>query len=76
MFDTGIGAVLSQRSVKDNWIHPCAFLSPAEQNYHVGDKELLAVKAALEEWRHWFGGGGTAISGLDGPQQSRISENS
>ena len=36
-------------------MHPCAFLSrklsPAEQNYDVGNRELLAVKIALEEWR-------------------------
>ncbi|KAI3376751.1 hypothetical protein L3Q82_000348 [Scortum barcoo] len=56
----GIGAVLSQRLPADNRIHPCAFLShklsAAETNYDVGDKELLAVKVALEEWRHWLEG--------------------
>lgn len=40
--------------------HPCAFLSkklnPAEQNYNVGDRELLAIKFTLEEWRHWLEG--------------------
>uniref|UniRef100_A0A8C6NKF8 Gypsy retrotransposon integrase-like protein 1 n=1 Tax=Nothobranchius furzeri TaxID=105023 RepID=A0A8C6NKF8_NOTFU len=55
----GVGAVLSQRS-SDNKVHPCAFfsktLSPAERNYDVGDRELLAVKLALEEWRHWLEG--------------------
>ncbi|KAI3356774.1 hypothetical protein L3Q82_003446 [Scortum barcoo] len=44
----GVGAVLSQRSPKDNRILPCAFLSrklsPAEQNYDVGNRELLAIK--------------------------------
>ncbi|KAK3548349.1 hypothetical protein QTP70_010580 [Hemibagrus guttatus] len=57
--DVGVGAVLSQRGV-DNKLHPCAFLShrlmPTERNYHVGDRELLAVKLALEEWRHWLEG--------------------
>ncbi len=57
--DTGIGAILSQRSGKDSKIHPCAYLSkklsPAERNYAVGDRELLAIKA-LEEWRHWLEG--------------------
>ncbi len=57
--DVGIGAVLSQRG-EDNELHPCAFLShrltPTERNYHVGDRELLAVKLALEEWRHWLEG--------------------
>uniref|UniRef100_A0A3B3XMZ2 Gypsy retrotransposon integrase-like protein 1 n=1 Tax=Poecilia mexicana TaxID=48701 RepID=A0A3B3XMZ2_9TELE len=31
-------------------------LSPAERNYDVGDRELLAIKLALEEWRHWLEG--------------------
>ncbi|KAL0149072.1 hypothetical protein M9458_055687 [Cirrhinus mrigala] len=39
---------------------PCAFyshkLSPAEKNYDVGNRELLAIKLALEEWRHWLEG--------------------
>ncbi len=54
--DVGIGGVLSQRGKNDR-LHPCTFLShrlsPTERNYHVGDRELLAVKLALEEWRHW-----------------------
>lgn len=58
--EVGVGAVLSQRSAKDNRIHPCAYfshrLSPAEQNYDVGNRELLAVKLALEEWRQWLEG--------------------
>uniref|UniRef100_A0A8D0CUG7 Gypsy retrotransposon integrase-like protein 1 n=1 Tax=Sander lucioperca TaxID=283035 RepID=A0A8D0CUG7_SANLU len=58
--DTGVGAVLSQRSPEDNKLHPCAFLSrklsQAERNYDVGNRELLAVKLALEEWRHWLEG--------------------
>lgn len=56
----GIGAVLSQKSSTDGRLHPCAFLSkklsPAERNYDVGNRELLAVKTALEEWRHWLEG--------------------
>ena len=58
--DTGVGAVLSQRSAEDQKVHPCAFfsrkLSPAERNYDIGNRELLAVKLALEEWRHWLEG--------------------
>ncbi len=58
--DVGVGAVLSQHSPKDNKVHSCAFfsrkLSPAEKNYDVGNRELLAVKLALEEWRHWLEG--------------------
>ena len=41
-------------------MHPCAFLSrrlsSAERNYDVGNRELLAVKVGLEEWRHWLEG--------------------
>ncbi|KAL0180477.1 hypothetical protein M9458_022883 [Cirrhinus mrigala] len=57
---TGIGAVLSQRHGDPPKLFPCAFysrkLSQAEQNYDVGNRELLAMKAALEEWRHWLEG--------------------
>ena len=56
----GIGAILSQRSQQDGKMHPCAYLSrrlsKAERNYDVGNRELLAVKLALEEWRHWLEG--------------------
>ncbi|KAL0148306.1 hypothetical protein M9458_056368, partial [Cirrhinus mrigala] len=31
-------------------------LSPTERNYDVGNRELLAIKLALEEWRHWLEG--------------------
>ncbi|KAK3556384.1 hypothetical protein QTP70_008001 [Hemibagrus guttatus] len=31
-------------------------LTDAERNYDVGNKELLAMKAAIEEWRHWLEG--------------------
>ena len=58
--NVGVGAILSQRSAGDNKVHPCAFyslwLSPAEQNYDIRNKELLAVKLALEEWRQWLEG--------------------
>ncbi|CAK6981241.1 uncharacterized protein LOC108874699, partial [Scomber scombrus] len=58
--DCGVGAVLSQRSPADHKLHPCAFfsrrLSPAERNYDVGNRELLAVVLALQEWRHWLEG--------------------
>ena len=58
--DTGIGAILSQRSEEDQKVHPCAYFSrsynPAERNYDVGNKELLAVHDALREWRHWLEG--------------------
>lgn len=58
--DVGVGAVLSQRSEGDGHLHPCAFLSrklsPAERNYDIGNRELLAVKVALDEWQHWLEG--------------------
>ncbi|KAI2644119.1 Transposon Tf2-9 polyprotein [Labeo rohita] len=60
--EVGVGAVLSQRSPSDDKMHPCAFfshrLSSAESNYDIGNRELLAVKLALEEWRHWLEGSG------------------
>lgn len=58
--DVGVGAVLSQINPDNGKLHPCAFLSKklssAERNYDIGDRELLAVKVALEEWRHWLEG--------------------
>ncbi|KAG1954691.1 retrotransposable element [Pimephales promelas] len=57
---TGVGAVLSQRQGTPLRLHPWAFFSkkpsPAEQNYDIGNRELLAIKLALEEWRHWLEG--------------------
>ncbi|KAK3518688.1 hypothetical protein QTP70_008569 [Hemibagrus guttatus] len=53
---SGLGAVLSQRHGEPGKLHPCAFysrkLTTAEANYDVGNRELLAIKAALEEWHH------------------------
>ncbi|XP_077953086.1 uncharacterized protein LOC144390462 [Gasterosteus aculeatus] len=58
--EEGVGGVLSQRTGSPPKVHPCAFfskkLSPAERNYDVGNRELLAIKLALEEWRHWLEG--------------------
>jgi hypothetical protein len=54
--DFAIGAVLSQK-FEDGKIHPCAFLSrnlsPAEFNYDVFDKEMLAIVYELQKWRHY-----------------------
>ena len=48
------GAVLSQRQPNGE-LAPCAYLSqkfsPAEVNYEIHDKELLAIVRALKEWR-------------------------
>lgn len=58
--EAGVGAILSQCSSCDNKVHPCAFfshrLSPAERNYDVGNRELLAIRLALGEWRQWLEG--------------------
>lgn len=57
---TGVGAILSQHQENSTKPMPCAFfskkLSSAESNYDIGNRELLAVKLALEEWRHWLEG--------------------
>ncbi len=57
---TGIGAILSQRQCSPTKMFPCAYfsrkLSVSERNYDEGNRELLAMKAALEEWRHWLEG--------------------
>ncbi|XP_078518423.1 LOW QUALITY PROTEIN: retrotransposon-like protein 1 [Lissotriton helveticus] len=53
-----IGGVLSQRNKKTGQLHPVAYysrkLSSAELNYAIADKELLAVKDAFLEWRHYL----------------------
>ena len=57
--DVRVGAILSQRSALDLKLHPCAAfsqcLNATERNY-VGNRELLAVKLALEGGRHWLEG--------------------
>ncbi|QRW25610.1 Transposon Tf2-1 polyprotein [Rhizoctonia solani] len=57
--DLATGAVLKQKG-SDDKLHPVAFLSkslaPAERNYDIFDKELLAVVRALKEWRHLLEG--------------------
>ena len=61
--DVGIGAVLSQRSEEDQHIHPVAFLSrrfsPAEANYDVGNRELLAIPRRPGRVATLAGGGPT-----------------
>ncbi|KAK1792167.1 hypothetical protein P4O66_012062, partial [Electrophorus voltai] len=58
--DIGVGAVQSQARGKEEKLRPIAYfsrkLSLLEQNYSVGDQELLAMKLTLEEWRHWLEG--------------------
>lgn len=51
-----IGGVLSQEH-EGKW-HPVVFLSksmsPAEKNYKIYDKELLAIMMALKAWRQYL----------------------
>ena len=58
--EIAVGAILSQRQGTKAQLHPVAFfsrkLSTAEKNYDVGDRELLAIKSALEEWRYLLEG--------------------
>ena len=58
--DFALGAVLSQVQECDGLLHPVAFYSrkftPAEINYEIYDKELLAIVAAFEEWRNYLYG--------------------
>lgn len=67
--EVGVRAILSQRDRRDDRLHPCAFfshkLSLTEINYDIGNRELLAVKLALEEWRHWLEGDKTSICCMD-----------
>lgn len=53
-----LGAVLLQN--QGNGKHPVAFLSrkltPAERNYPTGDRELLAIYYALQQWRCYLEG--------------------
>ena len=52
--DKVTGGVLSQKD-DDGVLHPVAFYSksmaPAEINYHIYDKELLAIIRCFEQWR-------------------------
>ena len=57
--DFAIGACLSQKQ-KDGTLRPVAYYSrkmtPAELNYDVHDKELLAIVIAFEQWRVYLEG--------------------
>ncbi len=52
--DVRVGAVLSQCSSRDGKVHPCAYFShrfnPAERNYDIVNRELMAARLALGEW--------------------------
>ena len=52
--NTVVAAVFSQKGLDDEW-HPVGYFSktmaPAETNYPIYDKELLAIVKALQHWR-------------------------
>lgn len=56
--DYAISAILSQYHEKE--LRPVAFMSrkmnPAERNYEIHDKELLAIVDAMKAWRHYLEG--------------------
>ena len=56
---TASGGVLMQKDSNGD-LHPCTYhsgtFSPAEQNYNIYNRELLAVIQALKEWRHYLTG--------------------
>src|SRR5467141_1786184 len=55
-----IAAIISQISPDDGDIHPIVFYShimqPAELNYEIYDKELLAIFEAFRQWRNYLEG--------------------
>ncbi|SCV70662.1 BQ2448_3424 [Microbotryum intermedium] len=56
--DYAISGILSQ--VTDGQLRPVAFMLrrmlPAEQNYEIQDKELLAIVECIKIWRHYLEG--------------------
>ena len=55
--DYALGAILEQSDALNHW-HPVAFYSksmlPAEQNYDIYDKKLLAIIHAIKSFRHYL----------------------
>ena len=53
------GGILMQQDSNGD-LHPCAYLSqmfsPAERNYDIYDRELLAIIHALKPWHHYLQG--------------------
>ena len=53
------GGILLQADSNGEW-HPCSYLSqsfsPAERNYDIYDRELLAVIRGLKTWKHYLRG--------------------
>jgi RNase H-like domain found in reverse transcriptase len=63
--DYAIAAIISQITPSNGDIHPIAFYSrgmaPAEMNYEIYDKELLAIFCAFKQWRNYLEGGSHVI---------------
>ena len=57
--DYAAGGTLSVKGVDGKW-RPVAFiskpLSPAERNYEIHNKKMLAVIRCLEDWRYYLEG--------------------
>ena len=57
--DYDYGAILLQQSEDGHWL-PVAYMSkqilPAERNYIIYNKELLAIIEALKLWHHYLEG--------------------
>ncbi len=75
---TGIGAILSQRHGNPPKLYPCAFhsrkLTPTEQNYDVGNRELLAMKAVFWGVASLARRSQTSIHSVDRSSQPGVSE--
>ena len=58
--DYAIAAILSQITPSNGYIHPVTFysrgLAPAEMNYEIYNKELLAIFGAFKQWRNYLKG--------------------
>jgi transposase InsO family protein len=65
--DTVVAAVFSQLGLDGEW-HPVAYFSktmaPAESNYPIHDKEMLAIVRAFEHWRAELEGTADAVQVL------------
>ena len=63
--DYAIAAIISQSSPKDGNLHPIAFYSrgmkPAELNYEIYNKELLAIFEAFQQWHNYLEGSTHAV---------------
>lgn len=63
--DFAVDTTLKQQGQDGDW-HPVMYLSkamsPAERNYDIHDKELLAIMRALEAWHHYLEGAQHAVN--------------